>query len=135
LSLIDRGGNDGVAGTDGQIIFKTGGTVDIRGIDNHQYTNIDIGTMGGVIQTQKGLIIGIMHQYSLLNKGSTRNPQCQFEWCKNNVNYQSINIPGGLQHRQTLVGHIIPLNIKYGLASLSIHPIQIMNGTTYPMPS
>jgi hypothetical protein len=42
-------------------IFKTGRTVDIRGIDNHQCTNIDIGTVGGVIQTQKGPIIGIMH--------------------------------------------------------------------------
>ena len=62
LSLIDRGANGGVAGTDVRTIFKTGRTVDIRGIDNHQCTNIDIGTVGGVIQTQKGPIIGIMHQ-------------------------------------------------------------------------
>jgi hypothetical protein len=51
LSLIDRGANGGVAGTDVQVIFKTGRTVDIKGIDNHQCTNIDIDTVGGVIQT------------------------------------------------------------------------------------
>jgi hypothetical protein len=47
----------GVAGTDVPTIFKTGCTVDIRGI---QCTNIDIGTVGGVMQTQKGPIIGII---------------------------------------------------------------------------
>jgi hypothetical protein len=82
LSLIDRGANGGVAGTDVQVIFKTGQTVDIRRIDNHQCTNIDIGTVGGVIQTQKCPIIGIMHQYALLNKGSTIYSPCQFEWYK-----------------------------------------------------
>ena len=55
LSLIDRGANGGVAGTDVHVIFKTGRSVDIRGIDNHQCTNIDIGTVGGVFQTQKDL--------------------------------------------------------------------------------
>jgi hypothetical protein len=61
----------GVTGTDVCTIFKTGRTGYIRGIANHQCTNIDIGTVGGVIQTQKGPIIGIMHQYELLNKRST----------------------------------------------------------------
>jgi hypothetical protein len=96
LSLIDRGANGGVAGTDVRTIFKTGRTVDIRGIDNHQCTNIDICTVGGVIQTQKGPIIGIMHQYALLNKGSTIHSPCQFEWYKNDVNDKSVNFPGSL---------------------------------------
>jgi hypothetical protein len=33
-SLIDRGANGGVAGSDVRVIFKTNRTVDIRGIDN-----------------------------------------------------------------------------------------------------
>jgi hypothetical protein len=78
LSLIDRGANCGVAGKDVRVIFKTGQIVDIRGIDNLQCTNIDIGTVGGVIQTPKGPIIGIMHQYALFNKGSTIHSPCQF---------------------------------------------------------
>jgi hypothetical protein len=136
LSLIDRGANGGVASTDVRVIFKTGRTVDIRGIDNHQCTNIDIGTVGGVIQTQKGPIIGIMHQYALINKGSTIHSPCQFEWYKNDVNDKSINVPGGLQRILTLDGYIIPLCSKDGSAHLSICPsvhIQIMNGIIYPM--
>jgi hypothetical protein len=63
-----------------------------------------------------------MHQYALLNKGSTIHSPCQFEWYKNEVNDKSINVPGGLQRIQTLDGYIIPLTIKDGLARLSIHP-------------
>jgi hypothetical protein len=80
LSLIDRGANGGVAGTDVCVILKTGRVVDITGIDNHQCTSIDIGTVGGVINTQKGPIVGIMRQYALLNKGSAIHSPCQFEW-------------------------------------------------------
>ena len=83
FSLIDRGANGGVAGTDVRVIFKTGRMVDIRGIDNHQCTNIDIGTVGGVVHTQKGYVIAIMHQYALLHKGSTIHSPCQLEWYKN----------------------------------------------------
>jgi hypothetical protein len=91
---------------------KTENTVKIRVTDNHQCTNIDIGTVGEVIQTQRGPIIGIMHQYALLNKGSTIHSPCQFEWYKNDVNDKSINVPGGLQCILTLDGYIIPLCIK-----------------------
>jgi hypothetical protein len=133
LSLIDRGANGGVSGTDVRVIFKTGRTVDIRGIDSHQCTNIDIGTVGGVIQTQKGTIIGIIHQYALLKKGSTIHSPCQFEWYKNDVNDKSINVPGGLQRILTLDGYIIPLCIKDGLAGCPSVRIQIMNGIIYPM--
>ena len=122
LSLIDRGANGGVAGTDVRIIFKTGRMVDIRGIDNHHCTNIDIGTVGGVVHTNKGHVIAIMHQYALLNKGSTIHSPCQLEWYKNDVNDKSSLVPGGLQRLQTLDGYIIPLRIKDGLARLNIRP-------------
>ena len=122
LSLVDRGANGGVAGTDVRVIFKTGRTVDIRGIDNHQCTDIDIGTVGGVVKTHKGYVIAIMHQYALLNKGSTIHSPSQLEWYKNDVNDKSIHVPGGLQRIQTLDGYVIPLCIKDGLARLPIRP-------------
>jgi hypothetical protein len=124
LSLIGRGANGGVAGTDVHIIFKTGRTVNIRGIDRHQCTNIDIGTVGQVIQTQKGPIIVIMHQHALLNKGSTIHSPCQFEWYKNDVNDKSINIPGDISfpYASKMAWHVCP--------SVSI---LIMSGTIYLM--
>jgi hypothetical protein len=81
-SLVDRGANGGIVGNDVHIIFKTNLTVDIEGIDNHRCTNINIVTIGGVIHTNKGPVIGIMNQYALLNKGSSIHSPRQFEWNK-----------------------------------------------------
>jgi hypothetical protein len=77
-------------------MLKTNRTVDIKSIDNHQCTIIDIGT-GSVIHTTKRHVISIMHQYALLNKGSSKHSPCQFEWYKNDVNDKSILVPGGIQ--------------------------------------
>jgi hypothetical protein len=48
-SLTDRGANGGVAGSDVCVIFKTNHTVDIRGIDNHRCTSIEISTVGDLL--------------------------------------------------------------------------------------
>jgi hypothetical protein len=122
MSLIDRGANGGVAGDDVRVIFCTNRTVDIKGIDNHHVNNIGIGTVGGVVQTQHGPVIAIMHQYALLGKGSSIHSPSQLEWYKNEVNDKSIHVPGGLQRIVTLDGYIIPLAIKDGLARLDIRP-------------
>jgi hypothetical protein len=94
-SLDDRGAYGGVASNNLRVIFKTNRTVNIKGIDNHQCTNTDIDTVGGVIHTHKGPVIGTMHQYALLSKGSSIDSPCQFEWYKNDVNDKSILVPGG----------------------------------------
>ena len=122
MSLIDRGANGGVAGDDVRIILRTNRTVDIKGIDNHHVNNIGIGTVGGVVQTQHGPVIAIMHQYALLGKGASIHSPSQLEWYKNDVNDKSVHVPGGLQRIVTLEGYIIPLAIKDGLARLDIRP-------------
>jgi hypothetical protein len=110
--LVDRGANGGVAGNDVCIIFKTNCTMDIHGIDNHQVMDINISTVGGVVQSQKGPIIVIMHQYALLNKGHLIHSPCQFESYEVTVD--------DTQHIQTPDGYIIPLAIKDGLARMAI---------------
>ena len=130
-SLVDRGANGGVAGTDVRVIFKTNRTVDIRGIDNHQVTNIDIGTVGGVVTTQKGPVIAVMHQYALLGKGTSIHSPCQFEWYKNDVNDKSVHT-GGLQRIKTLDGYVLPLGIKDGLARLKMRPYTDDEWNTLP---
>ena len=131
MSLVDRGANGGVAGSDVRVLFKTNRTVDIRGIDNHQLTNIDIGTVGGVVDTQKGPIIVIMHQYALLGKGSSIHAPCQIEHYKNKVDDKSSQV-GGSQCIQTLDGYAIPLVIKDGLARLKIRPYTDKEFDTLP---
>ena len=92
-----------------------------NGIDNHQLTDIAIGTIGGVVTTNKGPAIVIMHQYALLGKGYTIHSPGQLEWFKNDVNDQSIKT-GGLQRITTLDGYILPLSIHEGLPGLDICP-------------
>ena len=70
-SLIDRGANSGIAGDDVRIIEKSDQTVDVRGIDNHQIINIPIVTAGGVVKTQHGPTIAILHQYAYTGQGKT----------------------------------------------------------------
>jgi hypothetical protein len=130
-SLVDRGANGGVAGNDVRIIFKTDRTVDIRGIDNHQVTDIDIGTVGGVVQSQKGPIIAVMHQYALLNKGHSIHSPCQFESYKVTVDDKSVRA-GGTQRIQTPDGYTIPLTVKDGLARLAIRPFTDQEYETLP---
>ena len=80
-----------------------------------------IRTVGGVINTQKGPIIAIMHQYILLGKGASIHSPAQMEWYKSDINDKSIHVPEGLQRLKTLEGYIIPLTIKDGLARLDLH--------------
>jgi hypothetical protein len=119
--LVDRGANGRVGGNDVRIIFKTNRTVDIRGIDNHQVTDIDISTVGGVVQSQKGPIIAVMHQYALLNKGHSIHSPCQFESYKVTIDDKSV-CASGTQCIQTPDGYTIPLSIKDGLTRLDIRP-------------
>jgi hypothetical protein len=62
FSLEDLDSNGGVSGTDVMLTSKTHLSVDIQGIDNHQVTDVSIGTVGACVETQHGPIIAIFHQ-------------------------------------------------------------------------
>jgi len=113
-SLIDHGANVGIAGKDVQVINKTGRQVDVQGIDNHQIVDIPIGTIAGVVPTQRGEIIAIMHQYALAGKVKTIHSTGQFQWYKHDVNDKCIKV-GGLQCTKKFDGYMIPLDFKSGL--------------------
>ena len=85
-SLVDRGANGGIAGDDVRIIDRTHRSVDVRGIDNHQLTNIPIVTAGGVATSQHGDVIVILNQYAYTGKGRTIHSCAQMEWYKSDVN-------------------------------------------------
>ena len=62
--LIDRGANGGLAGADVFVVYHDAAprTVDVSGIDGHQITDLPLVTVGGVVQSQRGPVIAIMHQ-------------------------------------------------------------------------
>ena len=120
-SLVDRGANGGVAGNDVRVIHRMSRQVDIQGIDNHQLTNVSVGTVGGVVQTQKGPVIAVMHQYALFGKGNTIHAPGQLEWYHCDVNDKSVHC-GGLQRIKTPDGYVIPLSVVNGLARMDMRP-------------
>jgi hypothetical protein len=59
LALIDRGANGGVAGSDTWLIDKSLRSVHIQGINDHMIKDVPIGTVGAVVNTQRGEVIAI----------------------------------------------------------------------------
>jgi hypothetical protein len=97
LALIDRGANGGVARSDTWLIDKSLHSVHIQGINDHMIKDVPIGTVSAVVNTQRGEVIAIMHQYAYTGKGGTIHSSGQLEWCGNDVNNHSIKIDGGRQ--------------------------------------
>jgi hypothetical protein len=97
LVLIDRGANGGVAGSNTWLIDKSLLSVHIQGINDHMIKDVPIGTVGAVVNTQRGEVIAIMHQYAYTGKGGTIHSSGQLKWCGNDVNDHSIKIDGGRQ--------------------------------------
>ena len=84
-------------------------------------TDIPIATVGGVVNTQHGEVIAIMHQYAYTGLGTSIHSSAQLEWYKNDVNDRSIKV-GGHQRITTLEGYVIPLNVIQGLPRMTICP-------------
>ena len=63
-SLIDRGANGGLAGSDVRILERTGRTVSVTGIDNHELPGLDIVTCAALLPTNHGKVVLIMHEYA-----------------------------------------------------------------------
>jgi hypothetical protein len=120
LSLVDRGANVGVLGSDVLIFETTSHSVNIVGIDNHEITNITICTGAGYTRSQHGPIIVIMHQYDYLGNGKTIHSSIQMEHYKLQVNDRASLVSGSRQSITTPDGYILPLDIRDGLPYLKI---------------
>jgi hypothetical protein len=70
-AFIDGGANGGLGGTDVRVMGEACCTADVAGIGAKSVTNLPICTVGAVIQTQKGPIIGVFNQYAHYGKGQT----------------------------------------------------------------
>ena len=112
--LIDRGANGGLAGADMRVIHTTSRKINIVGIDDHELTGLNVVTAATLLDTQKGPIIGVFHEYAHLGKGRSIHAAGQMEWFNCKVDDRSQHV-GGTQSIQTSEGHVIPLSIEYGL--------------------
>ena len=121
MSLVDRGANGGIAGSDVRIIERLNRHVDVQGIDNHQLNNVPIVTAGGVTKTHRGDVIVILNQYAYTGQGTSIHSSAQIESYKNLVDDRAIKA-GGNQVLRTHDGYSIPLNIKNALPRMHLRP-------------
>ena len=120
--LIDRGANGGLAGADMRVIHTTPRKINIVGIDDHELTGLNVVTAVALLDTQKGPIIGIFHEYAPLGKGKSIHASGQMEWFNCQVDDRS-KIVGGAQRIETSEGYVIPLSIESGFVYM--HTIRI----------
>ena len=114
LSLVDRGANGGICGDDMTLISYTGRTIDVQGIDNHELPQLKLCSCGGIVRTQRGLVILIFNQYAFHGRGKSIHSSLQLEDNKIQVN-DRCSINQGHQSLTTPDGYAIPLDFKNGL--------------------
>ena len=59
-SLVDRGANGGLAGADVCVLERTGRTVSVTGMDDHELPGSDIVTCDTLIRTNQGKVNMLM---------------------------------------------------------------------------
>ena len=116
--LIDRGANGGLAGADMRVIHTTPRKINIVGIDDHELTGLNVVTAAALLDTPKGPIIGVFHEYAHLGKGKSIHASGQMEWFNCQVDDRS-KIVGGAQRIETPEGYVIPLSIETGLVYMN----------------
>ena len=118
-SLIDRGANGGLAGSDVRVLERTGRTVSVTGIDNHELPGLDIVTCAALLHTNHGKVVLIMHEYAYYGRGNTIHSPGQIEWFQNTCDDKSYHV-GGKQLINFLDCYSTPLQCRTGLMYMSL---------------
>ena len=109
-SLLDGGANGGMCGTDVTILEYTDNSADVTGIADQTLTNLPIVTAAGFIETMRGPIIGIFHQYAHNTAGRTIHSLGQLRSFGLDICDKS-RLLNGQQQITTPDGYTIPLAI------------------------
>ena len=121
-SLVDRGANGGLAGSDVRILSTSPRTCTVTGIDNHDIPGLDLVQCEALVQTNHGIINLIMNEYAYYGIGHCILSSCQIEWYTNTEDDKSIQV-GGQQRIVTIDGYSMPLVCKDGLMYLQLQGI------------
>ena len=68
-SLVDRGANGGLAGSDVRILSKSSRKCTVTGIDQHQINGLDIVQCAALAYTNHGYVNLIMNEHAYYGKG------------------------------------------------------------------
>ena len=118
-SLVDRGANGGLAGSDVRILSRSSRKCTVTGIDSSELQGLDMIQCASLEETNHGIVHLIMNEYACYGKGHTIHSSGQIEWFKNSVDDRSVQV-GGKQRICTIHGYDMPLTCRGGLMYLSI---------------
>ena len=120
-SLVDRGANGGILGSDAKVTVTHQHQVDVTGIDNHELNALKIVDAVAKVDTHRGPVIAVLRQYAYHGIHRTIHSAGQIEYYKNMVDDRSLKV-GGRQCIVTNDGYVIPLDIRNGLPYLRMVP-------------
>ena len=118
-SLVDRGANGGLAGSDVRILSRSSRKCTVTGIDSHELQGLDVVQCVALVETNHGIVNLIMNEYACYGKQHTICSSGQIEWFKNSVDDRSVQV-GGKQSICTIDGYVMPLTCRGGLMYLTI---------------
>ena len=118
-SLVDRGANGGLAGSDVRILSRSSRKCTVTGIDSHELQGLDVVQCAALVETNHGIVNLIMNKYACYGKGHTIHSSGQIEWFKSSVDDRSVQV-GVKQRICTIDGYTMPLTCRGGLMYLSI---------------
>ena len=96
-SLVDRGANGGIGGSDVRWIigYSPPVHISVTGIGNYRINDIKVGTGGGVLSTHLGEFIGIFNNYTHVGDGHSIHSCIQLERFRNQVDDRHPSSLGG----------------------------------------
>ena len=121
-SLVDRGANGGLAGSDVRILSTSCRKCTVTGIDNHEIPGLDLVQCASLVQTNQCMVNLIMNEYAYYGRGHSIHSSHQIEWYTNTVDDESVQV-GGQKRIVTIDGYSMPLVCKGGLMYLPLQGI------------
>ena len=110
-SLVDRGANGGLAGSDVRVVSPSPRKCTVTGIDNHEIPGLDLVQCAALVYTNNGIVSLIMNQYAYYGRGDSVHSSGEIEWYTNTVGDKSLQF-GGQQRIITIDGYSMPLMCK-----------------------
>ena len=121
-SLVDRGANGGLAGSDVRILSTSPRKCTVTGIDNHEIPGLDLVQCAALVPTNHGIVNLIMNEHAYYGRGHSIHSSGQKEWYTNTVDDKSVHV-GGQQRIVTIDGYSMPIVCKGGLLYLQLQGI------------
>ena len=120
-----------MSGSDVRVIEQTLQSADVTGLAEHAVKDLPIATVAAVLNSSRGNIIGIFHQYAHLGTGKTIHSANQMRHFGIEISDAPLTM-AGKQRIHHPDGYIIPLSIRNGLPYIDMHPPTDHELHTYP---